>query len=100
MIYEISEASYPPRQDGAGTVGLPGEEVSFILCASWSGLIDLTPRGTFRPNEHEEVSGESAKNQTTSRGWVRVFLRIFRRGGIVIDHVGHVGWVLCLWGLL
>jgi hypothetical protein len=27
-----SEAPRPPRQDGAGTAGLPGEEVSFILC--------------------------------------------------------------------
>jgi hypothetical protein len=27
-----SEAPRLPRQDGAGTAGLPGEEVSFILC--------------------------------------------------------------------
>jgi len=29
-----SEAPRPPRQDGAGTAGLPGEEVSSILCPS------------------------------------------------------------------
>ncbi len=32
----------------ARTAGLPGEEVSFVLCPPWAGLIDLTPRGTYR----------------------------------------------------
>jgi len=44
------EAPRPPRQDGAGTVGLPGEEVSFILCP-------FLPAG--RQGLHLPCSGEA-----------------------------------------
>ena len=37
-------------------------------------------------------------NQPLER-WIKIFLWIFRSGGIVIDHVDHVGCLLCLWGL-
>jgi hypothetical protein len=44
-----SEAPRPPRRDGADTAGLPGKEISFILCPftppTGRGL-----RGTFRSN--------------------------------------------------
>jgi len=31
------------------------KEISFILCPPWSGLIDLTPRDTFRPDTEENL---------------------------------------------
>ena len=46
--YGQSEAPRPPRHDGTGTAGLPGEELSFILCPS-TPPIGRGLRGTFRP---------------------------------------------------